>query len=104
MPHLYPYETQWTLERDNPEGFCADVRVEYDIEEQGSPPSGLSGPPEHYDPGSGTTLIINPEATLEDGTTITLTQEEMDKIETWLIENEDFDDGPDFDDYYDDRD
>jgi hypothetical protein len=89
----YPHDTSWTIERDEPEGFSQDVLVEYAVEERGSAPSGMSGPPENYDPGSGWVFCINPEAFISDTETLTLTETEMDAIHSWLEENHEEDDG-----------
>lgn len=108
MPrNLYPYETSWTIERDPTEpdgdGFSEDVQVEYGIEERGSPPSGLWGDPSNYDPGSATVLRLNPEAIMPDGSRLTLTEAELDKIEQWLLENPDeYDNSYDYYEGYDD--
>ena len=67
----------------------------------GSAPSGLSGPPEHYDPGSGPEIDIeavrldpDPDPSAPD---VELTEAEIERFETWVAENEDdfLDDGPD---------
>lgn len=90
MTTPYPHDTSWTVERD---GVELDVLAEYAVDERGTPASGLSGPPENYDPGSGWVFCINPLAMLEGGATVTLTEAEMDKIHAWLEENHEDDDG-----------
>lgn len=91
---LYPHDTSWTLTLAD--GTEEDVLIEYGVEEYGSAPSGMSGPPENYDPGSGWVFRINPEAFVDEGRTITLTDADMDKIHDWLCENHVEDDGYDW--------
>ena len=91
MPKFkYTHDTEWTLERGE---SSIGVLIEYAIEERGQEPSGLSGPPEHYDPGSGWVFCINPVAVGDDDTTVTLTDEEIGRIHDWLAENPPVDDG-----------
>lgn len=94
---LYPHDTSWTIERDEPEGFSVDVLIEYAVEEYGSAPSGMSGPVEDYDPGSSWVFCINPEAFVSDTERLTLTDAEIDKIHDWLAENHGADDDYDYD-------
>lgn len=89
----YTHDVEWTLERGED---SIDVLVEYDIEEEECAPSGMFGPPENYDPGSGWAFCINNEASSDAGI-ITLTEQEIDAIHDWLCENPPVDDG-----YYDD--
>lgn len=89
-PINYPHDTEWTLERGE---WCANILVEYGVEERGSAPSGLSGPPENYDPGSGWVFYIKPTAVGDDGVEHTLTSDEYDAIHSWLEENHEEDDG-----------
>ena len=85
-PFYYPHDIGWTIERDEPEGFCQDVFAEYAVEEYGSDPSGMSGPPENYDPGSSWVFCINPVAFISDDETLTLTEAEMEKIHDHLAQ------------------
>jgi hypothetical protein len=88
---MYPHYTSWTIERADKE---IDVLVEYGVEERGSAPSGMSGPPENYDPGSGWVFRINENAIWgDDHERVALTEAEMDKIHSWLEENHEDDDG-----------
>lgn len=93
-PIRYPHDTSWAVERNGEE---IDVVVEYGVEERGSSPSGMSGPPENYDPGSGWVFYINPAAFVGEVEAITLTEAEIDKIHSWLEENHEEDDGYDYD-------
>mgnify|MGYP003387899211 CR=1 FL=1 len=86
----YPHDTSWTVERDGEEIY---VLVEYGVEEHGSAPSGMSGPPENYDPGSGWVFYIN-DIAQGDSAAVTLTEAEIEKVHSWLEENHD-------DGYYD---
>jgi len=76
---------EWTLERDED---AQDVTVHYRIDQYATEPSGHYGPPEHYDPGCGWLFEIRPTA---DG--VSLTEEEMDAIHSYLTENPPVDDG-----------
>lgn len=49
--------TTW-LERDLGDGEYVEIEVEFTLT-GGSPESGMSGPPEHYDPGSAPELEID---------------------------------------------
>jgi len=89
---LYPHDTSWTIERDGEE---IDVLVEYSVDQYASEPSGMSGPPENYDPGSGWLFCILTDAVREDGLLVALTEAEVDKIHGWLAENHEEDDGYD---------
>ncbi len=91
---LYPHDTTEEIFRNDE---YVEVVVDYGIEEMGSAPSGLSGPPEHYDPGSSTVFRICDITTAPDGSKITLTEQEIEKIDAWLQENHEFDDEPDWD-------
>lgn len=84
----YPHDTTWPLERGEKE---IDVTVEYAVDDYATPASGMSGPPENYDPGSGWVFAINPIAN-----DITLTETEMDQIHDWLSENHEEDNGYDY--------
>jgi hypothetical protein len=89
LPHyrLYPHDTTYTLYRDDPAEEI-EVNIEYGVEEYGSPASGLSGPPENYDPGSGALFRTYEKATrLDTEEEITLTPEEIEKFEQWLAEH-----------------
>jgi len=87
----YPHDTSWTLERGGAE---YDVLVEYAVEERGCAPSGMFGPPEDYDPGSGWVFYIKPEAYVGDELPpVVLTEPEIDAIHVWLEENHEEDDG-----------
>lgn len=78
-----------------------DVLVDFVVESYGSDPSGLSGPPEHYDPGSGPELYVS-KVVLAEGpdTTIEITDAERERLEGILLENPDWY-TPDGDDYWD---
>lgn len=84
-------------------GGDEELEVEFNWH-PGSPPSGLTGPPEHYDPGEGPDVELL--KTTRGGTEIALDDEEREAVELWLAENyvDDADyDGGIFDDHdYDD--
>lgn len=87
----YPHDTSWTLDRGGDE---LEVFVEYGVEKRGCAPSGMSGPPEDYDPGSGWVFYIKPEAYVGDELpAVTLTEAEIEVIHQWLEENHEEDDG-----------
>lgn len=82
-----------------------EVFVEFVVEDYGSSPSGLSGPPENYDPGSGPELHIE-KVSIDDGTgadleIVGLPHAEIERLETEIMDNPDWwtpdDDGPDYD-------
>ena len=67
------------------------VLVDYVVESLGSDPSGMSGPPENYDPGSGPELYIT-KIQLAEGSDdeIVVTDEERWRLEAILCENSDW--------------
>jgi hypothetical protein len=76
-----------------------ELEVTYEIH-PGTPPSGLSGPPENYDPGSGEEVNIT-KATLN-GEPYTLSDDDEEKLINKIIETHVFepDDPPEDDDGY----
>lgn len=77
-----------------------EVLVCFIVENYGSEPSGLSGPPENYDPGSGPELYID-KCLLEDGTEVKISDEERERLEQVIIDNPDWCMPDPYDDYYD---
>lgn len=77
-----------------------EVAVTYEIT-PGEEPRGLSGPPEHYDPGSGPEVHIT--ATTFEGQPYGLSDEDIEKVENWIVTHHEFQpDEPPERDYYDD--
>lgn len=78
-----------------------EVLVDYVVEDLGSEPSGMSGPPEHYDPGSGPELYVE-KVTIDDGTEegvpVEITDAEREHLEREIADNPDWW-MPDLDDY-----
>lgn len=78
-----------------------EVTVFYQIDDYGSDPSGMSGPPEDYDPGSGPELHIVSvhEGDEADAPEIHISDEERYRLEDIIAENPDWwmpdYDGPD---------
>ncbi len=85
-----------------------EIEVEFEIYSVGQAPSGMCGPPEHYDPGSGPELAISRawiilkrpgETKWDDGPEVDLTEAERDRIEEELYGDPDLcdflDGGPD---------
>lgn len=68
-----------------------EVLVDYVVDDYGSEPSGMFGPPEDYDPGSGPELYIE-KITLTDGPDepIEVTQQERERLEATIAENPDW--------------
>lgn len=66
-----------------------EVFVDYTVECLGSAPSGLFGPPEDYDPGSGPELYVT-KVSHEDGTELAVSDAERDRLETIIAENPDW--------------
>lgn len=70
-----------------------EVLVDYEVESYGSDPSGMSGPPENYDPGSGPELYVT-GATIDDGTPkgvpVVLTNAERERLEEEIASNPDW--------------
>lgn len=68
-----------------------EVLVDYVVDDYGSEPSGMFGPPEDYDPGSGPELHIE-KITLTDGPDepIEVSPEERERLETAIAENPDW--------------
>lgn len=92
----------WKHDREMTLADGREVLIDYVVESLGSDPSGLSGPPENYDPGSGPELYIERVRLAADGTSdeeIILPDEERWKLEQEIAENPDWwmpdDDGPD---------
>lgn len=54
MTRRYTYATELSFGGDEPT-WEGEVEVSFTVE-WGSPPTGMSGPPENYDPGSGTLI------------------------------------------------
>lgn len=81
-----------------------EVLVDFTVDSYGSDPSGMYGPPEDYDPGSGAELYIT-KVVLSEGpdAPIPITDDERERLETILLENPDWytPDGYDDDDYWD---
>lgn len=81
-----------------------EVLVDYEVESYGSEPSGMHGPPENYDPGSGPDLSITRVRLADDAAPndpIELDDVERYRLENIIAENPDWW-MPD-DDYYDDH-
>lgn len=77
-----------TFVRDDGE---TEVEVSFEFT-PGTPESGVSGPPEHYDPGSGPEFSDVEAVLLSDrATRIALTEAEIDRFETETVEDPDFD-------------
>lgn len=76
----------------------SELSVEFEYR-AGSAPSGLSGPPEDYDPGEGPeieSLTATIEVHGEKPTPVPLNEEDEQKVIDWLYENGEFpDDEPD---------
>lgn len=70
-----------------------EVLVDYVVESHGSEPSGMYGPPENYDPGSGPELYVE-RATIDDGTKdgqpVELDAAERERLEDIIAENPDW--------------
>lgn len=68
-----------------------EVLVDYVVDSYGSDASGLFGPPEDYDPGSGPELYIE-KITLLDGPDVPLEVEdkERERLEQIIIDNPDW--------------
>lgn len=70
-----------------------EVTVTYRVDDPAREPSGMFGPPENYDPGNGWLFDIDPD-TVEG---VTLTDDEIDAIHTYLESNPPEPDYPDYD-------
>lgn len=81
-PH-YSYDLEYTIERDEPEGFCEDVLVLYNVPFAGSP--GI-GPSLNYpgEPPEAPEFDISPKAIMADGSELILTEPELQAIEELL--------------------
>lgn len=81
-----------------------DVLVDYVVDSYGSDPSGMFGPPEDYDPGSGPELYVEAVTLIETEEKIEISDAERQKLEETIIENPDWwmPDGDDYPDYGDD--
>jgi len=67
----------------------------------GSGPSGLSGPPEHYDPGEPPEFLIVGAEERSTGKAVDLTPEEEEAVERDVMERlDEFDDGDDYPEDY----
>jgi hypothetical protein len=70
-----------------------EVYVEYVVDDYGSDPSGMYGPPEDYDPGSGPELHIE-KVSIDEGVgaveIIGLPDAEIERLETEIAENPDW--------------
>lgn len=85
-----------------------EVLVDYDVESYGSDASGMYGPPEDYDPGSGPELYITAitlDGGSEKGVPVEVSQSERDDLEAEIASNPDWwmpsDDPDDYRDYDD---
>lgn len=78
---------------------AVEVQVDFTLR-GGAEPSGMFGPPEHYDPGEAPEITIEGAEILATGEETTLTDAEVEKVETYILENLDQFDGGD--DYYED--
>ena len=67
------------------------VLVDYVVDSYGSDASGMFGPPEHYDPGSGPELYVE-KVTLSEGpdVPIAITDEERDRLKGIIMQNPDW--------------
>jgi len=76
---------------------AVEIEVEFTLT-GGSPASGMSGPPEFYDPGEGPEFCIESAHVRATGEPVTLTDEEAAKVEVDVLENAaDYeDDGSDY--------
>ncbi len=87
-----------------------EVLVDYEVEHCGSEPSGMYGPPEDYDPGSGPELYITRVRLADDAAPddpIELDDSERERLEGIIAENPDWwmpddDYSDDYRDYDDD--
>jgi len=86
-------------QRPNGDDEDIEITVEFTLT-GGSEPSGLSGPPENYDPGEAPEFLID-GAYLPDGSKTELTDAEAEKVEAEVMDRlGDFDDGGEyFEDY-----
>jgi hypothetical protein len=82
------------------DGSDGDLIVTFDYS-PGTPATGLSGPPENYDPGEGPMVEVV-STSYDVGPLCGLAAHEIEKVEEWLAENfEPPEDGPDADDLRD---
>lgn len=90
----------WEHDREMTLSDGREVLVDFTVESYGSGPSGMGGPPEYYDPGSGAELYIT-KVTLSEGpdAPIEITDQERDRLETILLENPDWYEPDGYDDY-----
>lgn len=100
-PHTHHRETVPLSVIDGSDG---DLVVEFDFY-RGTPASGMSGPPENYDPGEGPEFYVTASCyESAPGIPVLLADHEVDKVTDWLLENwTPPDDGPDPDDWRDQR-
>lgn len=70
-----------------------EVTIHYRVDDYARDPSGQYGPIENYDPGNGWLFDIEPQT--EEG--VTLTEQEIDAIHTYLESNPPEPDYPDYD-------
>lgn len=91
----------------DPEG-CGSCSLEVEFGWcPGREPSGMSGPPENYDPGDGPEIEIRKVTREGDETPLTLNEDQEEALAEWIACNFvdlEQDDGPYPEDYYDDRD
>lgn len=90
-----PEKFDCTYTRDD---GATEVTVELVVDDWGSAPSGLSGPPENYDPGSGMEVYINKAWNEETGEPVELTDAERSRMEEAFCADPPEADYPDYDD------
>lgn len=85
-------------EREDDEDL--EIEVEFTLT-GGAEPSGMSGPPEHYDPGEAPEFTIESAFVKATGEVVTLTDEEAAKVEADVMDRlGDFDTGDDYPEDY----
>jgi len=85
-----------------PNGDEPDIEIEVDFELiGGSDPSGLSGPPEHYDPGEAPEFVLIGAAIKSTGEEVDLSAAEQDAVEADVMDRlGDFDGRDDYPEDY----
>lgn len=83
-------------------GDGPDIEIEVDFELiGGSEPSGMSGPPEHYDPGEAPEFVLVGAAIRATGEEVDLTDEEAAAVEADVMDRlDDFDGRDDYPEDY----
>lgn len=84
MPRKYDEYDRWMELSDE-----TDALITWAVSDYGSAPSGMWGPPEHYDPGSGPELYMV-SARDEDGRDVAISDEEAERLMGIIADNPDW--------------